>query len=74
MPCALPPGRSARTTRLPPPGGRTYALGALGTSIREVGMPHTLLAALLPLVRCSPLCFLENSNLVRIFQKKTVFS
>jgi len=36
-------------------------------------MPHTLLAALLPLVRCSPLCFLENSNLVRIFQKKNCF-
>jgi hypothetical protein len=33
---------------------RATSQRARRTSIRQAGMPHTLLAALLPLVRCSP--------------------
>ena len=47
---------------------RATSQRARRTSIRKAGMPHTLLAALFT----SRLC--ENSNLVRIFQKKNCFS
>lgn len=54
---------------------RATSQRARRTSIRQAGMPHTLLAALLPLVRCSPVgcVFLKIQISFEFFKKKLFF-
>jgi hypothetical protein len=52
---------------------RATSQRARRTSIRQAGMPHTLLAALLPLVRCSHCVFLKIQISFEFFKKKLFF-